>query len=310
MVHINGSDLCTIRTVGTNRVVIIWNRAKANVNRLLGNAHLTHESTCRLPYEVVELIITHLTHDLDALKACSLACHSWYIAAVPRLHHTLILRGKSAGKTRNKLKPLSKLHELGLMSLIKEIRVDPSFGLRHWFVPQAFSRRDLRHFSAFTNVQTLKLGDLKIHRFIPGIERYFEHFSPTLQSVVLYRLHCTPRQLSYFLSLFPNLDNIKIGGVDAHVPNTTIPDTELVPFSTPKLRGRLTLYHIYWFEPCAHLITSCGGLRFRCMSLRSAAGWVLALLEACAETLETLRFYPMDTPFSKQFSAGLSTGSN
>jgi len=307
VVHINGSDLCTIRTVGTNRVVIIWNRAKANVNRLLGNAHLTHESTCRLPYEVVELIIAHLTHNLDALKACSLACHSWYIAAVPRLHHTLILRGKSAGKTRNKLKPLSKLHELGLMSLIKEIRVDPSFGLRHWFVPQAFSRRDLRHFSAFTNVQTLKLGDLKIHRFIPGIERYFEHFSPTLQSIVLYRPHCTPRQLSHFLSIFPNLDNIEIGEVETHVPNTTIPDTELVPFSKPKLRGQLGLYHISWVGDWAHLINSCGGLRFHYMDLCDVAGWVPVLLEACARTLETLRLYLLDAPFGKQFSVGLPT---
>jgi len=206
LVHINGSDLCVVRTVGINRAVIIWHRVKANVNRLLCNAHpetfTAHESTCRLPYEIVELIIARLTRDLDALKACSLTCRSWYIVAVPHLHHTLILRGSGAGKTRSKLESLSKLHELGLISLVKEIRVDPSFGLRHWFTPQAFSRRDLRYFSAFANVQTLKLGDLEIHRFIPEIERYFGNFSLTLRSIVLYRPHCTPRQLSYFLSFF------------------------------------------------------------------------------------------------------------
>ena len=291
-----------------NRVVIIWRRAKANVNRLLRNADpetfTTHESTCRLPHEIVELIIARLTRDLDALKACSLTCRSWYIITVPHLHHTLILRGKSAGKTRRKLEPLSKMHELCLMSLIKEIRVEPCLGLHHWFVPQAFSRRDLCYFSAFANVQTLKLGDLEIHRFIPDTERYFEQFSPTLRSIVLYRPHCTPRQLSHFLSFFPNLDNVKIGGIDTRVPNTTIPDAELVPFSTPKLQGQLGLYHISWAEDWAHFITSYGGLRFRSMDLCDVAGWAPVLLEACAETLETLRLYPLDAPFSKQTSMG------
>jgi len=295
-------------------MVIIWHRAKANFNRLLGGAHretfTAHESTCRFPYEIVELIIARLTRDLNALKTCSLTCRSWYTVVAPHLHHTLILRGKSAGKTRSKLKPLSKLHELGLMPLVKEIRVDPSFGLRHWFGPQAFSRRDLRYFSAFANVQTLKLGDLKIHRFIPGIERYFEHFSPTLRSIVLYRPHCTPPQLSHFISLFPNLDNVKIGGIDTHVPDTTISDTDLVPFSTPKLQGQLGLYHISWVEPWAHLVTSYGGLRFHYMDLCDIAGWAPILLEACAETLETLRLYPLDAPFSKHFSMGLPTDSS
>ena len=37
------------------------------------------------------------------------------------------------------------------MPLIKEIRVERK-GI--WFMPQAFSRRDLRYFSAFENVHT------------------------------------------------------------------------------------------------------------------------------------------------------------
>jgi len=50
-------------------MAIIWHRAKANANRLLGGAHpetfTAHESSC-LPYEIVELIIARLTRDLDA----------------------------------------------------------------------------------------------------------------------------------------------------------------------------------------------------------------------------------------------------
>jgi len=234
------------------------------------------------------MIIAHLTRDLDALKACSLTCRSWCIAAVPRIHHTLTLLDNARDESRYGLNPLSALHGLGLASLIKGIRVSgrfPEWGA--WFVPQAFSPDDLRHFSAFANVQTLKLEAPEIHSFVPGVECYFGHLSPTLRSIDLWRPHCTPRQLSYFLSLFPNLDNVNIYSLK-QPSNTTTPDTELVPFSAPKLRGRLELYDFDWVETWTDLITSCGGLRFHYMDLCWVGGCVPFLLGACAETLETL----------------------
>jgi len=218
--HVNGSDLCVVRTLGINlsihEMITVWRRGKAKVNRLLVNAppemRTTRESTCPLPYEIVEMIIAHLTHNLEALKACSLTCHSWYIVAVPHLHHTLRLGSGRHSVTRNKLKPLFRLHELGLTPLVREIRVRQFSCSRPWFVPEEFSRRTLRYFSAFTNVQTLQLGELEIYRFVPGIQHYFQHFSPTLRSITLSYPRCTPRQLSHFLSLFSNLDNIEIRG--------------------------------------------------------------------------------------------------
>ena len=130
-----------------------------------------HESTCRFPCEIVATIVVCLTSDLDALKACSLTCRSWYIVTVPHLQHTLTLRGDAPTfthgelnppSTRDKLGPLSKLHELCLMPLVKEIRVEQWGGAGSWFVPQTFSRRDLGYFSTFTNVHTLK-GDLPLY---------------------------------------------------------------------------------------------------------------------------------------------------
>jgi hypothetical protein len=166
-------------------------------NRLLGNApsetRTAHKSTCHLSYEVVEMIIAHIARDLDTLKACSLTCRPWYIAAVPHLHHTPTLTDRGG------LKPLSQLNQLGLMPLIKEIRVEQK---RIWFVAQAFSRRDLRYFSAFENVHTLKFKYSDISLFIPGVECYFGRFSPTLRSVSVFNPIYTPRQLSHFLSLF------------------------------------------------------------------------------------------------------------
>ena len=143
-----------------------------------------------------------------------------------------------------------------------------------------FNHHHPRHFSAFTNIHTLKLQELDIDLFIPGIEHHFEHFSPTLRSVTLLNPHCTPRQLSHFLSLFANSYR--------YIPNEIIPDTGLVPFSAPKLRGQVILRYFAWVETWTHLIVSCGGLRFHHADLRWSESCTSTLLEACAETLEMI----------------------
>jgi len=311
LVHTHGSDF----SAGTNlstRVVTVWRRGKAKVNRLLGNAfpwtRTTYEPTCPLPYEIAEMILTHLTHDLGTLKVFSLTCRSWYIVAVPHLHHTLTLRENEFGVAYGELARLSKLQGLGLLPLVKEIRVKQWRRTGGWFVPQAFSLRDLRYFSAFANVHTLRLQNLDIYRFIPGIERYFEHFSPTLKSIMLFKPFCTPKQLSYFLSLFSNLDDVEIWSGRPHVSMTTEPVNRVL-FSTPKLRGRLALSDFRWVETWEHLITSCGGLRFCHIHLRVDASCAPVLLQACAETLATLRFDTGDRPAGKQFCMSLPTTS-
>ena len=279
--------------------MMVWRRGIAKVGRLFGNAPQkscnARGSTSCLPYEIVEIIIAYLTRDLGTLKACSLTCHSWYIAAAPHLHRTLVLRDKIYGTARSELKPLSKLHGLGLIPLVEEIQVEQWEGTSGgWFVPQAFSPSDLRYFSTFANVHTLRIEKLDVNSFVPGVERYFEQFSPTLRSIALFHPTCaTPRQLSYFLSLFPNLDDLDIRQFFA--PNTSSTDAELVPFFAPKFRGRLTVHLCSGpIESWKHLIAACGGLRFRCMNLYHVTGCTAILLKACAETLETLRFHVPD----------------
>ena len=244
------------------------------------------------------MIIIYLIHDLRALKACSLTCRSWYTPVLPHLHHTLTLVGNTRKIGRRELEPLSKLHELGLIPLVKEIRVNQKAGLLYWCEPQTFNPVDLGYFTTFMNVQALRLQNLDIHRFIPGIERYFEHLSPTLRSISLSCPRCTPRQLSHFLSLFSNLDDIEIQGCNAYIPTTTKPEN-LVPFSAPKLQGQLVVYNFSWVETWGHLIALSGGLRFRYMELGWSLGCTPVLFEACAKTLETLRFCATDGSISK-----------
>jgi len=289
LVYTDDSDLCAVRTVGTNSSD---DQEIGKIDRLLRSAPpetcTAYVSTLRLPYDIVEMIIAYLTRDLDALKACSLTCRSWYIAAIPHIHHTLTLNNKAYDGSRRGLEPLSTLHGFGLAPLIREIQVSgrwPEWGA--WFVPQAFSPDDLRHFSAFTNVQALVLRKPDVGKFIPCIEQYFGHFSPTLRSIELAAPCCTPRQLSYFLSFFSNLDDVNIS-FPWRPPSAAVPDSELVPFSGPKLRGRLELCQINWVETWTDLIASCGGLRFNYMNLHWVRDCVPFLLGACAETLETL----------------------
>ena len=305
LVRANDSDLCAVRTTGTNLstpAATVPHRSKTN-NPLPSNTPSelcpTPNSTCGLPHDVVEIIIAHLSRNLGDLKACSLTCRSWYIAAVQHLHHTLTLTNKRLEVTRRGLKPLSKLHELGLTPLIKEIRVEQFWSADAWFVPRAFSQHDLRYFSALTNVHTLRLRKLGICHFISTIDHHFGHFSQTLRSITLFDPTCTPRQLSHFLSLFSNLEDIEINGGDAPVPDTTIPDTALTPFSVPKLRGRLVLYEFHWAETWTDLTTLCGGLRFHHMDLRGRVSCAAVLFEACSETLETLRFEMVDWTVGK-----------
>jgi len=252
------------------------------------------------------MIIAYLIHDLGTLKTCSLTCHSWYIAAVPHLHHTLTLGEGRPRFSHNKLRPLSRLQDLGLIPLIEEIRVDQVFDTTYWFLPRAFSRRDLRIFSTFANVHTLKLQNMQIYHFISDIERYFGHFSPTLRSITLYDPCCTPRQLSHFFSLFPNLEDIEIWGVCVHLhtPGTAITDMELVSFSVPKLRGRLALCNSSWIETWKHLTASCGGLRFRHVHIHGSTYCVPFLLEALSETLETLQLSADNDAVSKEIRSG------
>ena len=313
LVHANDSDLCSI---GTNRSTpAVPDAGVDDVDPLPSDTppetRTTSKSNFTSPYDVVEAIIAHLIDDLGDLKACSLTCRSWYSAAVPHLHHTLTLRRRTEfGVTRGQLRPLHELHRLGLIPFVKDLRVEQISNPGGGFAPQAFVHDDLRYFSAFVNVHTLKLHRLEIYRFVPFIMHYFGHFSPTLRSIVLFTPNCTTRQLLHFLSLFSNLDDIEIEDPISSIPDITVPNTALAPFSAPKLRGRLVLRDFRWVNTWIRFTALCGGLRFRHIDMFASQVCAPTLLKACANTLETLRFRAMDVSPRKSFCTGSPTDSS
>ena len=258
--------------------------------------------TVNLPQDVLEIIIANLSDDIRSLKAVSTTCYSWYLAAVPHLHHALVLGGRDSEKAHTELKPLTKLHGMDLLPFVKKLWIQTAY-IEPWLSPRKFDRKTLRSFAALTNVQQLRIERLDLSKFMSGVERYFGHFAPALRSIALILLFGTQRQLSHFLALFPNLDDIEIVFYSSAKHDiTTKPGPEVaVPFPVPSLRGQLKFAH-FWSETAIEgMITSFGGLRFRYMDLRDVKGARL-LLEACADTLETVR---IDLTFTKSAEPAL-----
>jgi hypothetical protein len=270
-------------------------KARANQPKAVRSgveASTTVYQTVNLPQDILEIIIAELGDDTSSLKAYSETCRSWYLAAAPHLHRTLIFEERPLDPTRAEFKPLAKMHKMDLLPFVKKLWIRSS-SFEPWISPRKFDRQTLRYFSALTNVQQLRIERLDLSRFMPCIERYFGHFAPTLQSISLTISSGTQRQLLYFLGLFPNLDDIDIEYYPTTKPDpTTNPGSEVaVPFSIPSLRGQLKLTHFPSEMIFRDMITLFGGLRFRYMDLFSVEGSRL-LLEACADTLQTVRIYP------------------
>ena len=242
------------------------------------------------------MIVAHLIYDKRSLLACSLTCYSWYIAAVPHLHHTLITPTYHASmKEKFKWpKPLRNMNRLGLLPLVKKFQIHRRkprlFG---GFSPKQLNRCILRHFHALTNVQELGIDYLDVPSFMPRIRQYFGGFCPTLRSLALREPKGSRRQIIYFIGLFQRLEDLKLLHDVTGVWEEPADDVTLIPPSIPPLRGRLTMSYFRRVDLLKDMIDLFGGIRFRYMDLFMVDGMRL-LLATCAETLETLRLYPTD----------------
>ena len=244
------------------------------------------ELTYRLPEEIMCMIATLLTDDLKTLKACSLTSRHWHDTVAPYIHHTLLLESKTHKTLWGHLRRLPKSERYGqsFMPHVRVIRVNAE----GWFRRQIFNKRSLEFFSAFDNVHILEIKRLDIKSFMPDITRYFQQFSPTLRSISLHDPICySPHELPYFLSHFPNLDDINIWQYDA-LSDVVIPGVELSP-SPPKPRNWLRLDTFLSPKTLELMIHALGGLRFHHIELYSSRGSDVILLRECADTVVTLK---------------------
>ena len=251
------------------------------------------------------MIIAHLLLDTPTLKAFSATCHSWYIATLPHLHHTLTLRDQNSDPAYEGFKRLRKLAKLGLLPLVKRLWIQQRFN--SWFLPKSSNAWSLTYFAALTNLQELGVDGLDLYAFTPQAQlAYFGHLAPTLRSLILGTPRGARPKLLYFLGLFPNLDDLKLVN-DSYLAQEAPPDAAPIPQSTPSLRGRLVLTR--WFggqEFLKDLSALSGGLRFRYMDLTDVeSGCARLLLDGCAESLKILRICPVNST-GKRTSGGSS----
>ena len=245
----------------------------------------------RLPQEIVEMITAHLAYDMHSLLACCLTCHSWYLASVANLHHTLItptIRGNGKPWWPDSFR---KMHKLGLFPLVKRFHIQGSFlhPSAHLFSPRIFDHHILRQFSSLTNIRELGIDDLDIVGFMSHIPQYFGHFLPTVQSLALKRPRGSCRQIVFFIGLFQHLEDLKLLDSLDGFQQQPSDDLTLVPPFTPPLRGRFTIRCFLWVGILEDMVDIFGGIRFRHVEFWWEDG-VQLLLDACTETLETLWF--------------------
>ena len=191
--------------------------------------------------------------------------------------------------------PIRYAHALGLLPLVKEFRIR---GTCDGPSSARFNNRILRQLSALSNVQKLEIERLNIPSFIPRVRQYFRDFLPTVQSLVLREPRGTHRQITYFIGLFQNLQDLGILYDPRHFAEE--PDPALTPAFIPPLQGWLKLMCFSGAGILKNMIDFFGGIRFRYMDLYGVNGMGL-LLDACAKTLECVVLDPTDC-FGEQLS--------
>ena len=259
----------------------------------------THPSpVTRLPLEVFERIIVYLIYDSRSLRACALTCHPWYIAVAPHLHHTLTIEASYCRKP-GRSKSLQHKHDLGLLPLVRELRVRACDYNSTGRSLALSNHHALHQFSALTNVRELWIDFLDIPEFMPRINQCFGHFQPTVRSLGLAEPRGSRRHIIYFIGLFEHLEDLSLTYSGVGFQEELSNDLTLVPNFHPPLHGWLKMMNVKGMELVEDMIDILGGIRFRYMNLFNVNGMQL-LLDTCAETLELLRLYPTD-PHGEQF---------
>ena len=251
--HVTYSLLRQLTAIAATVIELLINRVRyrtlAEIWRIYSGGAPPETSTAcpspatRLPQEVVEIILDYLTYDTRSLHACTLTFNSWYIAAVPHLHRTLVIPTCSLHKNRKYMWPgaLPYKYGLGLLPMVKTFWASEGDSDRAKFSLKLLSCCILRQFSALTNVQQLRIDNLDIPSFGPGIRRYFEHFSPVVQYLALGEPRGSRRQITYFIGLFQHLQDLKLVYDRTRFQEEPADDLTLIPPFVPPLRGRLIM---------------------------------------------------------------------
>ena len=277
----------------------IWYRTLAIIWRVCSwglstKTSTTHSSpSTRLPLEIVQMIIAYLIYDTPSLRACTMTCYSWHIAAAPHLHHTYTVGLSFQDQMDWWPYPFACMDILGLSPLVKKLRINGHCDYSIGVFPDFFIWSLLPHLSHFTSIQELEIEFLAMPWFMLNRGSSVKHFLPTLRSLTLREPKGSSRRIIYFIGHFQHLQDLKLIYDRDTLQGEMAGDPTFVPPFVPPLRGSLTVAHLTSVDLLKDMIELFGGFRFRSMNLLDVYGMEL-LLDACAETLESVVLHPTD----------------
>ena len=240
----------------------------------------------RLPQEIVDMIAFYFTEDTSGLKACSLISRSWRIAALPHLHHILIIESRFYATEKYEwLEPLRMASKFGFLPFVTRLSISGRYQYGYTFTAKEFNCQTKRDFSSLANIRELSIKELDIPTFLPRIQPYFGQLS-TLTSLTLTSGYGSSRQVVFFIGLFPHLEDVKLQYQCIDPQGNTEDCLTLVPSFAPPLRGRLTVGRSEDGIGKA-MLDMFGEVRFRHMDLHQDE--IQDLLYACPNALETLK---------------------
>ena len=244
-----------------------------------------------LPCEIVDEILEYLVEDLSALKACSLTCKVLLRSARRIIHRRLRIRGwvRSCPLDEHEIRaanladfrPLLVAANCGLTCYTRQLTI--SLGVNFHpknllpFLPQ---------FQTLTRVTSLSLLYFHPTPFLPVFEQYFGHLAQQIQSLEFVGPRGSHHSLLYFISRFPNLDDLELD-----LSNSYFPQGQDIPtiLSSPTLRGALRIKDARADDLLRAFKRLPSGLRFRSIEFRRCTSInPNIVIQECASTIQHL----------------------
>jgi len=154
-------------------------------------------------------------------------------------------------------------------------------------VPQSFQPY-IPYFRSIDKLQTLVIDGLCVPPSMPLFDGYFEVFAHSLRSLEINHIWDSERQLLFFISQFPLLEDLSIRSCYAlyFIVGPSLPTLQ----TSPPFRGHLNLSLIMDSQRlCEAMAQLPGGLHFTSLELKGC-GKPAAIVTACQSTLRSVSY--------------------
>ena len=253
----------------------------------------------RLPSELIDEILQHLSDDIPALKACSLTCKIMHNSARPIIGSWLYLSpARKKKKNGRSMRSLLKRSKRGFDGLERLGDLDRRGLLPHTrhlvlkmdelaLVPQSLQPY-IPYFLHINNLKTLVINGLDVTVFAPAFPTYLGMFTRSLRSLDIRHIWDSDRQLLWFISQFPLLEDLSIQYCYAAYFFLG-PSPPLIRTSPP-FRGHLNLsLFMDSLSLCEALAQFPGGLHFTSVELKGC-GKPAVIIRACQTSLRSISY--------------------